>query len=277
MADDRIIIPIKIINRGGEADRHRLRLLDAGDMYVGLHRAMAYVSLSYIYGELVERATWDSEVQIFQVQTTDNCLIHEIIVEIQSNPAALGVGILGGVVANKITDLFDVCVKAAVGLFEENDSADRQKIADRVEPFFDELVAKTERHIQAIHAPIHSQETIELFVGSLPPIKLDKDTKEFVSTSITSPNPKTYVGSVTRLNLLTGNGRFYCRELGRVVPFSQPREFQRTRGSRRLSWSLRQRDREQSSEIEVTVTEVTTSAGRIKRFIIRSVKRHHPA
>lgn len=272
MPEEHFRFHIKITNRGGEADKHRIRLIDAGDMYAGLHRAMSYVALSYIHGELVERASFESEVQIYQKQTTDNCLIHDIIVEIaKSSAAVLGAAITINVASNLITDLFKTCVKSAAGISESDSKSTR--VPERVEPFFDELVSKAEPHIRAIHAPIHQEETIELVVGGSDPITLDIETKDYVSTSTPSRRSKIYTGNVSRLNLITGNGRFFCNELKRVVPFAQPADFKGSVGSRRLSWSLREKDRGHPAELRITVNEVKTRSGRIKRFIVRKVQK----
>ena len=59
-----IILKIDVINRGGDADEHRLRLAESAQMYAGLSRAVSYCLLSLENAALVERATRKADVQI---------------------------------------------------------------------------------------------------------------------------------------------------------------------------------------------------------------------
>lgn len=266
MAARDLSIPFKIVNEGGFADLHQLRLVDAGEMYTGLHRTISYVGLSYLRGHLVERAYYSSELKIFQRNTTKGSLLHELNILISEN-AFLG-GLAVGVLGNHITAAVNYCIRAAAGLVEDDEYGKLPNGTERIEPFFEDLIQKIEPHVAAIHAPIQGGETIDIILGD-DEIELDRETKEYVSSSTISRRPKSYTGTVTRLNLVTGNGRFFCNELERIVSFSQRKEFRASEESKTLSWSLRQQDQEQPSEIEVAVREVTASSGRIKRLLIQ--------
>jgi hypothetical protein len=102
---------LKIINEGGDADDHRLRLADSSEMYAGLNRAISYCLLSLEHGTLTERATRKSDVQIYQKRTLDQCIVHELVVEITQHPGAFYAGIATNLASDYLGKFIKLCLK----------------------------------------------------------------------------------------------------------------------------------------------------------------------
>lgn len=267
-----IDMPVKITNQGGDADEHRIRLADVAEMYAGFGRAASYCLLSLEAGVLIERATRGANVQVYQRRTADQCIIHDIVVEIAQHPGSFYAGIVGAIGANYLQKFLDFCFKGASDLLTDKEYDEAIKTYDRIEPFFDDLTEKLEPHLLAVHAPIVANETITVNLGATE-IKFDKSTRDFLEGANISRKRSKLRGVVTRLNIVTGNGRFYSEDVGRIVPFSQKVEMRNRPASKHLSWSLRQRDQGRLGEIEITVLKVTSNTDRLKRLIIQSAKR----
>lgn len=266
-----IPIPIRITNEGGEADNHRLRLADAGAMYSGLNRSISYCLLSFEAGELIERVTRVSSVQIYQRKTEDNCLTHDLIVELSNNYVAHTASFISGVAATYLCKMVDFCFKAAIGKLSDDEYERGVQRFPRIEPYIDTLVEKIEPHLLAVHEPIQDSETISIEMGD-DTIDLDQETKDYLAGSNESKLQK-FTGNVTRLNIVSGNGRFYARELGYIVAFSQAPALRGKMGSRRLSWSLREKDKDASGLIEISARKIETTSGRLKRLLVEKVVR----
>lgn len=261
---------MKVINEGGDADAHRLRLADSAEMYAGLNRALSYCLLSLEYGTLTERATRKADVQIYQRKTDDQCIIHDLVIEIAQHPGAFYAGIAGNIAADYLGKFIKFCFDSAAGLLEGRDQERILEQYERVEPFFDSLTEKIEPHLLAVHAPIQKSETIKLKFET-ESIEFDKETKEFLAESSLSAESEDITGVVTRLNIVTGNGRFYSDAIGRIVPFSQTAELKAAPASKHLSWSLRERDQERAGIITVTIKRVISNTDRVKRLIVYDV------
>ena len=255
------VAKITVTNRGGLADEHQVRLIEASDMYAGLHRAISYCLLSYVHEQLVETATQNAPIQVYQRRTFDNCLTHELFV------GAVGGGV-GNLLSGAAIPLLGLFFKAAVGMMRGSEYEERLRLFRRVEPFADDLVNVMEPHLAQIHRPIHTSETVEIDLGGVEQITLDEATKDYVSTGQLTEDATTFSGNVTRLNVVTGNGRFYANELVFIIPFSQPQGFRKRQTGRPLSWSLRQADRNQPSDIQVDARQFTSSSGRLKRLMV---------
>ncbi|MBF0355398.1 MAG: hypothetical protein HQL43_09205 [Alphaproteobacteria bacterium] len=269
-------IPIKIKNLGGSADRHLMRAADQAEMIAGLQRAISYIILSLTEERLVERVTKKSQVQILSKAPERGSIIHEMIAEIAAHPnvyaAGAFTGIATSVVGNYITRFIDFVIKQSAGLLTDEQYEDSARKFQRQEPYFESLVEKVEPHIASVHAPINEEETIVLTIGDTNQIHFDIDTKEYTSASNWSEETVLLTGFVSRLNLLTGNGRIYTNEHRKVLSFSQVDAFRHTELSELLSWSLRQKDTNLPSEVEILARAVTSNTGRIKRLWIEGAK-----
>ena len=154
-------------------------------MYAGLSRAVSYCLLSLEAGMLAERATRAASVQIYQQRTADQCIVHQLIVEIAQNPGSFYAGLASGIAGNYLTKFIDLCFKTGVGSFKtavgsmsDHEYESRLKGYERVEPFFDDLVDKLEPHLLAVHAPIQDQELVRLQIGA-ETIEFSVATKDF--------------------------------------------------------------------------------------------------
>lgn len=213
-------------------------------------------------------------------------IIHTMFAEIAAHPDVYAAGALTGiapsVAVNYITRFIDYVVKQAAGLLSDSEYDEAIRVFNRQEPYFDELVDKVEPHIAAAHAPIERGERIFLQIGNASPIQFDLETKEYTSASNWAEKPIPFVGFVSRLNLLTGNGRMYSKTQRKVLSFSQADAFRHTKQAELLSWSLRQKDTNLPSDIEVMATTVTSNSGRIKRLWVEGAqavahRTHQPA
>lgn len=269
-------IPIIIKNVGGLSDRHTMRAADQAEMIGGLQRAISYIILSLTEERLVERVTKRSPVQILSRAPESGSIVHNMIAEIAAHPEVYAAGALTGVapsvVANYITRFIDFVFKQATGLLGDAEYDEAAKLFERQEPYFDSLVDKVEPHIASAHAPINQEEMIFVQIGDAPPIQFDAGTKEYTSASIWSADAVPFTGFVSRLNLLTGNGRLYSKAHKKVLSFSQADTFRHTTPAELLSWSLRQQDTNLPSDIQVMATTVTSNSGRIKRLWVEGAR-----
>jgi hypothetical protein len=263
---------VRVTNRGGAADEHRIRLVDAAEMYAGLSRAISYCLLSLEPGVLVHRATRVSDVQLYQRRTSAGSVVHALVVEIAQHPGAFYAGIVGSVLSDYLTKFIDFCFRSTIDKLDE--SAYKPRLAEfkRIEPVFEELTVQLEPHLLAVHAPIQQNETIAVSMGDFE-LELDKETKDYLSGINVSRSNFQLTGEVTRLNVVTGNGRFFLDDLGHIVPFSQTWALRDQRDSKDLSWSLRQRDQGLPGDVQLTAKKITSNTGRLKRLIVESVKR----
>jgi hypothetical protein len=156
-------------------------------------------------------------------------------------------------------------------MIEDFEQERELKNYQRVEPFFDVLTEKIEPHLLAAHAPIQKQETVTLKFEA-ESITFDSETKKFLAVSNLSPRQEKLSGVVTRLNIVTGNGRFYSDTIGRIVPFSQTVELKNSPTSKHLSWSLRERDQERLGVVTISTKRVISNTDRVKRLIIYDVQ-----
>jgi hypothetical protein len=262
---------VRVTNIGGVADAHQIRLIDAAEMYQGLDRSISYILNSYEEGRVVQKIQYQKGVEIFQRRTSDNCLTHELFV---LGTSQFWIGALaGGVAGNLATDLVKSVWKAAIGRLSDGEEGDFLRRHSRMEPFFDALVSKVEPYVAKGHSTVQSTETTSIEFGAEDPMILDIESKDYVSSANRDRNSHDVVGHVTRLNLVTGNGRFYSESDQKIVPFSQSPNFKKSARSKNLSWSLRREDREQDADLELSVRGVRTANGRLKRYIVYGAKR----
>ena len=267
-----ISLELKVINEGGAADQHRIRLADAAEMYSGFSRAVSYCLLALEAQTLVERATRVASVQLYQQKTGDGSLIHDLAVEITQHPGSFYAGIAASIAGDYLRRFIELCFKSALGMLSEGEYDRELKKYERIEPLFDDLSEKIEPQLLSMHAPIQESETVTVELGELK-IILNKETKDYLAESNVSPTESSITGVVTRLNTVTGNGRFRSGEFGRIVPFSQTIELRRRPASKELSWSLRENDQNRPADVQVTLKRVTSSTGRVKRLILSDVRR----
>jgi hypothetical protein len=266
-------ISISVRNVGGSSDDHVLRSADHADMIAGLHRTLSYIVLSMLEERVVDRTTRNSKVQVFSQAPSSGSVLHAMYIEIMAHPEVFLAGAASGVVGNYITRFIDFVVKYASGLLTNDDYEKRHKEFERHEPYFEDLVRKIEPHVAGIHAPIQGDEKIEININNSSQIDLDFTTKDYVSSSEVSEQPQEYSGYVSRLNLLTGNGRIYTREHNKVFSFSQGEDFRLSPNSEVLSWSLRQKDTNLPSNIIIHAYTVRSNSGRIKRLWLHRARR----
>lgn len=266
-------IPITVKNVGGSSERHLMRAADQAEMIGGIQRAVSYIILSLTEERLVERVTKRSQVQILSKAPESGSIIHNMIAEITAHPEVYAAGafsgLAGGVVANYITLFINFVVKQAAGLLTDAEYEQSAQLFQRQEPYFDELVDKVEPHIAAAHAPIDQREQIFLTIGGGRAIQFDRVTKEYTSASNWSKKTVPLIGYVSRLNLLTGNGRIYSQKHQKVLSFSQADTFRHSRQAELLSWSLRQKDMKLPSDVEIVANAVKSNSGRIKRLWVK--------
>lgn len=265
-------IPITIKNVGGISDEHLIRAADQSEMLGGIQRAISYIVLSLLDERLVERVTKKSSVQVFSSPPQNGSIVHQMFLEISAHPDVYTAGALTGmpasILANYVTRFIDFAFKQAIGVISDREYETTLRDFSKSEPYFDQLVEKIEPHLAAAHSPINKgEDRMRLKIGDSI-IRFDAETKDYVTASNVTRGLENFVGYVSRLNLLTGNGRF-CRDGNqKVLSFSQTDSFRSSVQSEILSWSLREKDVSHEADINVYARVVTANSGRIKRLLI---------
>src|SRR5690606_7454998 len=92
-------------------------------------------------------------------------------------------------------------------------------------------------------------------------------TSQWVNTRDLNPDVEEFTGYITRYNSISGNGRAFIREIGRVIPFRPGSQFpEHKRGL--LSWSLHGSTVATKKELRVWASKIETAKGDPKRLIL---------
>lgn len=151
-----------------------------------------------------------------------------------------------------------------------------RRILEHNEFLEQEMIDALETPLQQMHRPIQNDREIEIEIkrprkGTV--LKLNRNTYDYVNSRLEPEEKESIVGNVTKYNNLSGIGRFYDDNLGRTVAFHKSSELT-SEEINNLSWSLHTSNQiNGAGKIVITVDEVKSNTGQLKRYIIKNAER----
>lgn len=266
-------LDFKISYDGGSATDGLLDIYDAGVSIHGLSRSLAITTHAFIHGGEVRRRAERARGAKIYILPPRQGSFEEVVRIVFSNEAASAIGY--SVVAAAFWDFLKWTWSAAVGREEDPSTPYVRRIADRKEPFLEEIATVLESPMEDLHRPIDTQSemTIDIVrprVGSI--VTLDKKTLKYVSTRTESDVIEDVVGNVTKYNILSGFGRFYDDSLRKTVSFDIDQEMGPDE-KRLLTWSMDQWSQGNEGKLLFDVIRVLNARDQLKRYRVTAVRR----
>jgi len=259
-------LSLKLVYRGGQADKGRLDLYDGSDSLFGFAKALNITAHAFVNRDIVGRATATKGAELYLHPPRSGSFI-EVIQAVVTTPEYMA-GVGTGVISNAFYDFFKFALGRAAGVaFSPKTPSVKQQL-QRDEPFFDELADVLEGPLKEGHRTIEtSGGTITLERPRSPLVIFDQETLEWVTTRDEGDRMERHTGNITRFNVISKNGRLYDRELKRTIPF-KPHETLDDMSIRLLSRSLDETNNRMPGILEFNVRPVVSARGITKRYIL---------
>lgn len=266
-----ISIQLKLVYRGGDADEGRLDLYDGADSIFGFAKALQIATHAFVKDSITKTAPSMKGAKIFMNPPKTGSFIETLQVLITDPNFMAGVGT--GVVTNAFYDFLKIALGRAAGLlFEPETPAIRQRL-DKDEPFFDELADLLEGPLREAHRTIEeSGGTVSLERPRSNLLTFDADTLDWVKTREEDEASAYRLGTVTRFNIISHNGRIFDKTEDRTIPFKAGDSLNQS-SILLLSKSLDDANNKLPGLLEFQVTPVRSARGVIKRFILSSCRK----
>ncbi|RWF01771.1 hypothetical protein [Mesorhizobium sp.] len=254
---------LKLRFSGGQVEKRGLDLYDGATSFYGFAQALQIVVHAYVNKEVVSRATALRGAEVYFGAPRQGSVIIDIVAFIETYPATLALA--APIFYDFVKHSFS---KAAGYLTSEPETPQVSKLSTDDEPFFDELAEALEGSLQRGHRSIdHGVPTISLERPRSSLVIFNKQTSEWVHTRDENPDVAKFTGNVTRYNSITGNGRAYIRQLGKIVPIRPSSAF--PVGSKGLlTWSLHGNNVITDKELEFDARRIDSARGDVKRLIL---------
>jgi hypothetical protein len=104
-------------------------------------------------------------------------------------------------------------------------------------------------------------------IGDNASVRFDRDSKEYINSTIESKIRKTVTGRISWLNINSGSGGIFVDEIGRVIPFSFGKNMSLDT-MKVIIDSLGSYALQVSTSIAAEVIPLTAADGRVKRYIL---------
>lgn len=269
---------ISVTYDGGRAQAGLLSAYDAGISVAGMARALAITGHALLYqGVPRVRAAKVRGIEIYVTPARAGSFIQELRVVLSDPVVALGVALGAGVFSNAMWDLIKWSWSATVAKAIQPDSAHLKELFERKEPYLEQLPAALESPLRQVHRPIEADPDVEISVENpeIPEqheiVHFDEETLAYLSSKAPDDEPVIVTGNVTRYNILSGVGRFYSLEEGRVIPF---RLSPALPGNQRpfITWSLDERNRGREGLLKMRVMRFVSGRGVTKRYQVEAVQ-----
>lgn len=253
---------LKLRFSGKEVEKNGLDLYDGATSFYGFSQALQIAVHAYMTGEIVSRATAMKGAEMYFGAPRRGSVLFEIVTIIEQHPATSALA--GAAFYDFIKFAF---AKAAGYLKTTPETPAVQKIAID-ETFFDQLSETLEGSLQRAHRAIDygvKQVTLERPRSEL--VLFNQATSQWVNTRDENPNVEELTGNITRYNSISGNGRAFIRELGKVLPFRPGPSFpDNKRGL--LTWSLHGNTVAGEKELRFWASKIESAKGDPKRIIL---------
>lgn len=273
---------IRVQYTGGLADENALPGYDGVTSIDGITRAIHIVTHAYMTGEVVSRATALKGASIVPKPARPGSFIFDLIVLIEANPATSSVAV--ALTAAPFYDFLKTAFRRATGLLDaEPETKHLQSLYSRKEPpplkkvpaDLDDLAEHLEGSLCDAHRPIEADGGIsEISIGSARQqlIRLDAETKDWVTTQEEAVGLEVLRGNVTRYNALSRNGRAFIDQLGKVVPFRPNGDFP-AGDLAHLTWSLHGSNIGAPSKLDFRARRVSSASAKVKRLLLSDCTR----
>lgn len=262
---------LKLRFSGKMVEKNGLDLYDGSTSFYGFAQALQIATHAYMTGEIVSRATALKGAEMYFGAPRRGSVLFDIVTIIEQYPATAGIA--GAAFYDFMKTAFS---KAAGYLNTKPETPPVQKMAID-ETFFDQLSETLEGSLQRAHRAIDrgvQRVTLERPRSEL--VIFNQATSEWVNTRDENPTVEEFTGNITRYNSISGNGRAFVRELGKVIPFRPGPAFpDNKRGL--LTWSLHGNTVSGEKELRFWASKIESAKGDPKRLIfsdcsVKSVK-----
>ena len=267
-------IKFKIKYEGGDADKNRLELYDAGVSIHGVARAIAISMHAFLNnGAIRSRVEKISGAKIY-IQPSRQGSFEELIIIAINSDLVSGIGV--SVAATASWEFIKWSWAKATGQdVEEPTSRHAKKILKQNDDLEAELVIALEKPLEQFHRPLASNEDMRISVTrhqTTDSIHFDQQTLAHVETTTESSLSYNIVCNVTRYNILSGNGRFYDDQLEKTISFGLDSEV--SAGEKQiLTWSMSQRTKGKDGKIIVDANRIVNKRGETKRYVVVEVRK----
>lgn len=211
---------INIIHEGLNADEGKLDLYDSSETLNGFARSVNIVASAFVNDNLIKERQGNNNG--FTSEFTGakrGCFELSFLIEF-GGKAVLEHG--HSVILDRFWDYFSVAFNMAVGL----DYTPKTKFVEKIfveKPYiFDQLAEQIEGPLVNAHRTIKTSEAQIIRVNRPrvgDKVVFNRDTYQYISETTRSIDVESWVGNVTKYNLLTGYGRFFIDEEDQTVPF----------------------------------------------------------
>ena len=249
---------------GGLAAENRLDFYEGSTSLQGFSQALQIVTHAWLNHAIITKATALKRAKFEMRPYNKGSFLVSIVAIIESYPAT------SALLAIPLYDFLKYTLSRASGIpdiFPVQGKA--QSIWEKEEPFFDDLAETVEGALQRAHHPIG--ETVDRIIlerPRAPLVEFDEGTKDWVNTRDIGDNVQQLNGNVTRYNSVTGNGRMYVQELGKIVPFRPDDSFSPIKVSY-LTWSLHGSANSLPKKLSLSAKKVETASGHTKRLLVQ--------
>ncbi|MDH0366588.1 MULTISPECIES: hypothetical protein [Brucella] len=266
-----ISIPLKIVFRGGDADQGRLDLYDGADAIFGFAKALQIATHAFVKYSITKSAPSIKGAKIYLQPPSAGSFI-EPLQAVITDPSFMA-GVTTGVITNAFYDFIKLSLGRAAGLLFDPETATIRKRIEKDEPFFDELADILEGPLREAHRTIEETGgTVSLERPRSKLLTFDTETLDWVKTREEDEASSYRLGTVTRFNILSHNGRMFDKTEGRTIPFKRG-EYLNDASVLLLSKSLDDANNKLPGLLEFQVTPVRSARGTIKRFILSSCRK----
>lgn len=253
---------------GGEAENHRLNLYYAAKSMHGLARALAISTHALVSnGEIRHRVDTIPDVEFYMYPGQKGSFI-EVVSVIFSDPAvqSIGTSVLGAA----FWDMINFSWRHATGTTPETSHTRNKKIIREKDEFANEISDALEKPMQDLHSLIQEDHRIKIQIkkpkGEVI-IELNVDTYNFVSTQDEGTIQKDIYGNVTKINIISGYGRFYDVNREKTIPFHLSKQMT-TAKKGILTTSLHDAGQTAEGKIHIDARVILNRLGQVKRLII---------
>jgi hypothetical protein len=254
--------PLKLRFSGKTVEENGVDLYDGSTSFQGFAQAIQIVVHAYLHNEVVSRATAMKGAKVYFGSPRRGSVLFDVVVIAEKYP------VVAGFSAAVFYDFVKYSLGKAAGyLSAKPETASIQKLAID-ETFFDQLAETLEGSLQRAHRAIdHGVPQITLERPRANLVIFDNATSQWVNTRDENPDIEEMTGSVTRYNSISGNGRAFVRELGKVIPFRPGPKFpDNKRGF--LTWSLHGNTVSGQKELRFWGSKIESAKGDPKRLIL---------
>ena len=255
---------------GGFAAKHHFPLYEGGETLSGLGLTFTRTGHYLLTGEVRHRAPYDPRVIILANSPRPGSVELDLLSLITGPaPTSLIGQITLSVGASTIFGFGLYIIRRIIGKAPKLPPEDLLELVDSRPGDIDALTSANTSSVRRAHSIIGNGATVITINGNNNEVILNRETKDYVNTTIQSDEVEFVEGSVGWLNANTRNGGLFVKAHGRVIPFDLHKDV----GDESLDvllTSLRNYTlgRVEDATISVRILASTAIDGRIKRYLL---------